>query len=52
MTRADVESNPSVVTGKLYISSIPTLMLFNSGDTHSFTTTEYVKRLGRIPKVA
>ena len=51
MTRADVEANPSVVTGTLYISSVPTLVLFDSGATHSFASTEYVKRLGRIPDV-
>ncbi|KAK6115653.1 hypothetical protein DH2020_007922 [Rehmannia glutinosa] len=51
ITRADAEANPSVVTGKLPISGVPAFVLFDSGSTHSFASTEYVRRLGRTPDV-
>ena len=47
ITRADAEANPSVVTGKLFIHDTPAFILFDSGATHSFASTEYVKSLGR-----
>ncbi|XP_022852494.1 uncharacterized protein LOC111374091 [Olea europaea var. sylvestris] len=51
ITRLDVDTNPSVVIGNFSIFGIPTLVLFDSGATHSFVSTEYVRRLGRTPNV-
>ncbi|XP_022870780.1 uncharacterized protein LOC111390021 [Olea europaea var. sylvestris] len=51
ITRSDAEANPSVVTGKFYIFCIPALVLLDSGATHSFVSTEYVRRLGRTPDI-
>ncbi|KAK6151819.1 hypothetical protein DH2020_014454 [Rehmannia glutinosa] len=52
ITRADAEANPSVVTSKLLIFDTPAFVLFDLGASHSFASTEYVRRLGRTPDVA
>ncbi|XP_022857170.1 uncharacterized protein LOC111378233 [Olea europaea var. sylvestris] len=44
-------SDPSVVTGKFSIFGITALVLFDSGATHSFVSTKYVRRLGRTPDI-
>ncbi|XP_022871713.1 uncharacterized protein LOC111390829 [Olea europaea var. sylvestris] len=49
ITRSHVETNPSVITSKFSIFGIPVLVLFDSGATHSFMSTEYVRRLGKTP---
>ncbi|XP_022873148.1 uncharacterized protein LOC111392110 [Olea europaea var. sylvestris] len=51
ITRSDAEANPAVVTGKFSIFGIPALVLFDSGATNSFVSTEYVRRLGRTPDI-
>ncbi|XP_022897285.1 uncharacterized protein LOC111410922 [Olea europaea var. sylvestris] len=51
ITRSNAEANPAVVTGKFSIFGIPALVLFDSGATHSFVSTEYVRRLGRTPNI-
>ncbi|XP_022856836.1 uncharacterized protein LOC111377914 [Olea europaea var. sylvestris] len=51
ITRSDAETNPSVVTGKFSIFGITALVLFDYGATHSFVSTEYVRRLGRTPDI-
>ena len=52
ITRSDAETNPSVVTGKFSVFGTPAFVLFDSGATHSFISTEYVKRLGKVPDTA
>ncbi|XP_022865717.1 uncharacterized protein LOC111385546 [Olea europaea var. sylvestris] len=51
ITRSDAEANPVVVTGKFSIFCIPALVLLDSGATHSFVSTEYLRRLGRTPDI-
>ncbi|XP_022856219.1 uncharacterized protein LOC111377372 [Olea europaea var. sylvestris] len=51
ITRSDAETNPSVVTGKFSFFGITSIVLFDSGATHSFVSTEYVRRLGRTPDI-
>ncbi|KAK6149329.1 hypothetical protein DH2020_016854 [Rehmannia glutinosa] len=52
ITRADAEANPSAMISKLLIFDTPTFVLFHLGATHSFASTEYMRRLGRKPDVA
>ena len=47
LTQAEAEDNPSVVSGNILISSIPAYALIDSGATHSFASTKYVRRLGK-----
>ncbi|CAA2961057.1 uncharacterized protein LOC111377914, partial [Olea europaea subsp. europaea] len=51
ITRSDAEANPVVVTCKFSIFGIPTLVLLDSGATHSFVSTEYVRRRSRTPDI-
>ncbi|XP_062103548.1 uncharacterized protein LOC133814627 [Humulus lupulus] len=47
ITRVDVDTNNSVVSGDIFVSGILTHALIDSGVTHSFASLTYVKRLGR-----
>ena len=50
-TRTDdevkTEAYPSVITGKVFISSIVAYALIDSGSTHSHASLKFVRRLGR-----
>ena len=49
LTQADAETSPSVVSGEILISSVPTHALVDSGATNSFASIKYVRRLGQLP---
>ncbi|KAL5570732.1 hypothetical protein UlMin_020329 [Ulmus minor] len=47
MTKEDVETSPTVVTGIMFVHEIPAYVLIDSGATHSFINPMLVKKLGK-----
>ena len=47
MTKEDVETSPTVVTGIMFVYEIPAYVLIDSGATHSFINPMLVKKLGK-----
>ena len=48
LTQAEADASPSVVSGNILVSSIPTYSLIDSGATHSFALTKYARRLDKL----
>ena len=46
-TQAEVAACPSIVIGDILIHGMTAYALIDSGATHSFTSTECVRKLGR-----
>jgi hypothetical protein len=44
MSVETAEENPQVVLGMFLVNSIPTSVLFDSGASHSFTSTQFVAK--------
>ncbi|KAL5542432.1 hypothetical protein UlMin_010142 [Ulmus minor] len=47
MTKEDVETSPTVVTGIMFVHEIPAYVLIDSGATNSFINPMLVKKLGK-----
>ncbi|KAL5565172.1 hypothetical protein UlMin_028336 [Ulmus minor] len=47
MTKEDVETSPTVVTGIMFVHEIPAYVLIDSGATHSFINLMLIKKLGK-----
>jgi hypothetical protein len=50
LTKQDVETSPSVVSGTLVISNQHAQVLFDSGSTHYFISHGFAQRLNMIPE--
>lgn len=46
MTDKNVEENPEAMAGMVIISGIPAYVLFDSGATHAFISTQFYSRIG------
>ncbi|CAN1154462.1 Transposon Ty3-I Gag-Pol polyprotein [Linum perenne] len=49
MRREETNAAPEVVTGMILIHSQPAFVLMDSGSTHSFISTKFVRALGVVP---
>ncbi|KAL5570134.1 hypothetical protein UlMin_026709 [Ulmus minor] len=47
MTKEDVETSPTIVTGIMFVYENPAYVLIDSGATHSFINPMLVKKLGK-----
>ncbi|XP_042497633.1 uncharacterized protein LOC122076397 [Macadamia integrifolia] len=50
LSAEEVEANPDVVAGILYISGIPAYTLFNSGASHSFISKRFARKIDMTPR--
>ena len=47
LTQAEADASPSVVSGNILVSGIPTCSLIDLRATHSFASTKYARRLDK-----
>ncbi|XP_042387397.1 uncharacterized protein LOC121979473 [Zingiber officinale] len=50
MHAKEEKPDTTLITGRIFIAGVATYALLDSGDTHSFISETFVKRLGILPK--
>ncbi|XP_073313522.1 uncharacterized protein [Primulina huaijiensis] len=51
ITQEEADDANDVVAGTIFINEMPAYVLFDSGDTHSFISKRFTKKLGLTPEI-